>query len=78
MKKDIAEYVVRCLTSQQVKAKNQKSAGTLQPLSIPEWKWEHVTMDFVMGLSQIQSEKDTVWAIIDRLTKFAQFLATLA
>ena len=50
MKKDIADYVSRCLTCQQVKAEHQRPAGLLQPLLIPEWKWEHVTMDFVVGL----------------------------
>ena len=50
MKKDIAGYVSRCLTYQQVKAEHQRPAGLLQPLPILEWKWEHVTMDFVVGL----------------------------
>ena len=54
MKKDIVDYVSRCLTCQQVKAKHQRPVGLLQPLSIPEWKWEHVTMDFVVGLSVTQ------------------------
>ena len=50
MKKDILEFVARCLVCQQVKAEHQHPTGTLQPLPIPEWKWEHVTMDFVIGL----------------------------
>ena len=50
MKKNIAEYVSKCLTCQQVKAEHQHPAGLLQSLPIPEWKWEHITMDFVVGL----------------------------
>ncbi|WRX12995.1 Integrase zinc-binding domain - like 9 [Theobroma cacao] len=75
MKRDIAEFVVKCLTCQQIKAEHQKPSGTLQPLLIPEWKWEHVTMDFVLGLPRTQSGKDAIWVIVDRLTKSAHFLA---
>ena len=50
MKRDVVEYVARCLTCQQVKAKHQRPGGMLQPLDIPEWKWEEVMMDFASGL----------------------------
>ncbi|KAA0036866.1 ty3-gypsy retrotransposon protein [Cucumis melo var. makuwa] len=50
MKREVAEFVSRCLVCQQVKAPRQKPAGLLQPLSIPEWKWENVSMDFITGL----------------------------
>ena len=46
MKKEIADFVSKCLHYQQVKAEHQRPAGLLQPLPIPEWKWEHITMDF--------------------------------
>ncbi|EOY26510.1 DNA/RNA polymerases superfamily protein [Theobroma cacao] len=75
MKRDIAEFVAKCLICQQIKAEHQKSSGTLQPLPIPEWKWEHVTMDFVLGLPRTQSGKDAIWVIMGRLTKSAHFLA---
>ncbi|WRX24310.1 Reverse transcriptase domain - like 10 [Theobroma cacao] len=75
MKRDIAEFVAKCLTCQQIKAEHQKSSGTLQPLSIPKWKWEHVTIDFVLGLSRTESGKDVIWVIVDRLTKSTHFLA---
>ena len=52
MKKDVAEFVSRCLICQQVKAEHQRPAGFLQSLSIPQWKWEKITMDFVVGLSR--------------------------
>ena len=46
----------------------------MQPLSILEWKRDHVTIDFVVGVSKIESGKDAIWIIIDRLTKFAYFI----
>ncbi|KAL7177744.1 hypothetical protein ACSBR2_031000 [Camellia fascicularis] len=49
MKGDIAEFVAQCLVCQQVKVEHQKPAGKLKPLPIPEWKWDHITMDFVCG-----------------------------
>ena len=74
MKKDVAEFVQKCLTCQQVKAEHQKPAGMLQPLEIPQWKWEQITMDFVSGLPKTTTGHDSVWVIVDRLTKLAHFL----
>ena len=71
MKRDIAEFVSRCLTCQQVKAEHQKPAGLLQSLPIPQWKWERITMDFVVGLEIVQVTCDKVKVIRDRL-KIAQ------
>ena len=50
MKKEVAEYVVKCLTYQKIKAEHQQPGGKLQPLEIPEWKWDQIAMDFVVGL----------------------------
>jgi hypothetical protein len=74
MKKEIADYVRKCLICQQVKAERQKPSGLLQPLPIPEWKWEHITMDFVFKLPRTREKHDGVWVIVDRLTKSAHFL----
>ena len=74
MKQDIAAYVASCLVCQQVKAEHQHPAGMMQPLPIPEWKWDHVTMDFVVGLPRTASGKDAIWVIVDRLTKTAHFI----
>ncbi|KAI5338648.1 hypothetical protein L3X38_017919 [Prunus dulcis] len=78
MKKEIAEYVRKCLSCQQVKAERQKPSGLLQPLPIPEWKWEHLTMDFVFKLPRTRNKHDGVWVIVDRLTKSAHFLPVRA
>jgi len=74
IKKDIIEYVAKCLTCQQVKAEHQVPVGLLQPLPILKWKWETITVDFVMGLPRTQKNHDVVWVIVDRLTKSAHFL----
>ena len=50
-----------------------KIAGTLQPLPIPEWKWEQISMDFVVGQSRTKKENHSIWVIVDRLTKSAHF-----
>ena len=74
LKKDIVELVSKCLICQKVKIKYQKPYGMLQLLEIPEWKWESISMDFVMGLPRTQVGFDAIWVIINRLTKFAHFL----
>jgi hypothetical protein len=74
MKKEIAQYVAQCDTCQRMKAEHQKPAGLLQPLPVPEWKWEEIGMDFVTGLPQTQKGNDSIWVIIDRLTKVAHFI----
>ena len=74
MKRDVIKYVERCLTCQQVKAEHQRPAGLLQPLEIPEWKWYQITMDFVTGLPKTPKNHDSVWVVVDRLTKSAHFI----
>ena len=65
MKKDVVDFMSRCLVCQQVKAKHQKPSKTLHPLSILELKWEHITMDFVVGLPHTQADYDAIWVIVD-------------
>jgi hypothetical protein len=74
MKRDIAEYVSLCDTCQRVKAEHQRPAGLLQLLKIPEWKWEEIGMDFVVGLPRTEAGYDSIWVIVDRLTKVAYFI----
>jgi hypothetical protein len=74
MNKEISQYVARCDTCQRTKAEHQKHAGLLQPLPVPEWKWEEIGMDFVTGLPWTQKGNDSIWVIIDRLTKVAHFI----
>ncbi|GJY00852.1 putative reverse transcriptase domain-containing protein [Tanacetum coccineum] len=74
MKKDIAEYVSKCLTCLKVKAEHQRPSGLLQKPEIPVWKWEGIVMDFVTKLPRTSSGHDTIWVIVDRLTKSVHFL----
>ncbi|KAD3336850.1 hypothetical protein E3N88_32369 [Mikania micrantha] len=74
LKRSIAEYVSKCLTCAKVKAEHQKPSGLLQQPEIPAWKWEQVTMDFVTKLPRTSSGHDSIWVVVDRLTKTAHFL----
>jgi hypothetical protein len=74
MKREVTEYIALCDTYQRVKAEHQRPAGLLQPLKIPEWKWEEIGMDFIVGLPHTQAGYDSIWVIVDRLTKFAHFI----
>jgi hypothetical protein len=73
-KRDVVEYVALCDTCQRVKAEHQWPVGLLQPLQLPEWKWEEIDMDFIVGLPRTQPEYDSTWVIVDRLTKVAHFI----
>ncbi|GJR52386.1 putative reverse transcriptase domain-containing protein [Tanacetum coccineum] len=74
IKADIATYVSKCLTCSKVKAEHQTPSGLLVQPKIPEWKWEKITMDFVTKLPKTANGYDTIWVIIDHLTKSAHFL----
>jgi hypothetical protein len=63
-----------CNTCQRLKAEQQRLAGLLQPLKIPEWKWEEIEMDFIVGLPHTQVGYDSIWVIVDCLTKVAHFI----
>lgn len=75
MKREIADFVSRCLNCQKVKAERCKTKGMLLPLEVPEGKWESISMDFVGGLPLTRSGKDKIWVIVDRLTKTVRFIA---
>nr|GEV29573.1 reverse transcriptase domain-containing protein [Tanacetum cinerariifolium] len=72
MKAKIATYVSKCFTCEKVKAELQRPSGLLVHPSIPEWKWDNITMDFITKLPK-SSHFDTIWVIVDRLTKSAYF-----
>ncbi|GKE17234.1 putative reverse transcriptase domain-containing protein [Tanacetum coccineum] len=75
MKRDIATYVSECLTCVKVKPEHQRPSGLLQQPEIPEWKWESITMDFIIKLPITRNGHDAIWVVVDRLTKSAHFLA---
>nr|GEW19912.1 putative reverse transcriptase domain-containing protein [Tanacetum cinerariifolium] len=73
MKANIATYVSKCLTCAKVKAEHQRRSGLLVQPTIPEWKWDNITMDFITKLPKSSQRFDTIWVIVDRLTKSAHF-----
>nr|GFA16614.1 reverse transcriptase domain-containing protein [Tanacetum cinerariifolium] len=74
MKADIATYVSKCRTRLRVKVEHQKPSGLLVQPEILQWKWDNITMDFVTKLPRTSSSYDTIWVIVDHLTKSAYFL----
>jgi hypothetical protein len=74
MKREVAEYVALCGTCQKVKVKHQRPTRLLQPLKIPDWKWEEIGMDFIVGLPRTQAGYDSIWVRVDRLTKVVHFI----
>jgi hypothetical protein len=74
MKHEAARYVSECDTCRKVKADYMKPGGLLQPLSIPEWKCDDISMDFIVGLPLMARKFDSIWVIIDRLSKYTHFI----
>ncbi|GJU63834.1 putative reverse transcriptase domain-containing protein [Tanacetum coccineum] len=74
MKADIATYISKCLTYAKVKDEHQRPSGLLVQPEIPQWKWDNIMMDFVTKLPKSSQGYDTIWVIVDRLTKSAIFV----
>jgi len=74
MKWEIAQYVSECDICKRVKASHLRPAGLLQPLTIPSEKWEDISMDFIVGLPKTAKGYDSIWVVVDRLTKSAHFI----
>ena len=74
MKQGIAEYVSKCLVCMKVKIEHKRPMGLLQPLEVPTWKWESISMDFVTGLPVSKNGYNAIWVIVDRLSKAAVFI----
>jgi hypothetical protein len=74
MKRETAHYVVECISCRSVKADHMRHVGLLQPLSILAWKWEDISMDFILGLPLTDRKFNSIWVIVDQLTKYAHFI----
>jgi hypothetical protein len=74
LKREIVKYVFECDTCQRVTTDHLRSVGNLQPLSIFEWKWENICLDFIVGLPRTSRGYNSIWVIVDRLTKSAHFI----
>jgi hypothetical protein len=64
MKREVVEYVALCNTCQRVKAEHQRLYELLEPLKVPEWKWEEIEMNFIIELPRTQSGYDSIWVIV--------------
>jgi hypothetical protein len=74
MKREIAEHVAICDSCQRIKVEHQRLAGLLQPLRISQWKWDEIRMDFIVELPRTRADYDSIWVVVDRLTKSAHFI----
>jgi hypothetical protein len=74
MKREITKHVAICDSCQRIKAEHQRPAGLLQPLRIPQWKWDEVGMDFIVGLPHTQANYDSIWVVVDHLTMSTHFI----
>jgi hypothetical protein len=74
IKRETAHYVSECDTCQKVKADSMKPGGLLQLPRILEWKWDDISMDFIVDLLLTAHKFDSIWVIIDRLTKSTHFI----
>ena len=72
MKKDIQNFIAECEVCQRNKGEIVKTPGLLQPLPIPNQRWEEISMDFITGLSKLEG-KDAIMVVVDRLNKYAHF-----
>jgi hypothetical protein len=75
MKREIAKYVSECDTCWRVKADHLRPTGNLQPLSIPKWKWKNICIDFIVGLPRTSRGYNSIWVIVDHLTKSTHFIS---
>jgi hypothetical protein len=74
LKKDVTSHLALCDVCQRVKDEHQRPSGLLHPLKIPEWKWEEIGMDFIVGLPHTSTGYDSIWVIVNMLTKVAHFI----
>jgi hypothetical protein len=74
MKKEVDDFIAKCLDCQKIKAENRHPVGLLQPLPILEWKWEVVTMDFITKLPKKTKQHDSIMVVVEKLTKASKFI----
>jgi hypothetical protein len=74
LKKSIVNYLAKCLECHQVKAEHRHLTGLLQPLPIPEWKWETISMDFIIGLPKSTKQNDAIMVVVDKLNNSTHFV----
>jgi hypothetical protein len=74
MKGETAQYLAKCIECQQVKVEHRHPTRLLQPLPIPEWKWEIISMDFITGFPKSNKHNDSIMVVVDKLSKETHFI----
>jgi hypothetical protein len=74
MKKEVVDFITKCLECQKIKSEHRQLVGLIQTLPIPEWKWEVVTMDFITKLPRKNKQHDSIMVVVDKLTKATHFI----
>jgi len=74
MKREVSEFMYACLVCQKAKIEHQRPSGKLKTLEIPQWKWDSISMDFVVGQPRTPRGLDSIWVIVERLTKPTHFI----
>jgi hypothetical protein len=74
MKKEVVDFISKCLECQKFKVENRHPVGLIQPLPIPEWKWEVVKVDFITKFPRTTKKHDSIMVVVDKLTKVAHFI----
>ena len=74
LKSDLVDYLSKCLEFQQIKIEHGHPASLLQPLPVPKWKWEIVSLDFITGLPRTQKQHDSIMVVVDKLSKSTHFI----
>ena len=74
LKIDIAEFISKCIECQQVNIEFRNPMGLLQPIPIPECKWEVISMGFIIGFPRTSKKYDVIMVMVDKLSKEAQFI----
>ena len=72
--KDLQKFVAKFPNCQTIKAEHQKPGGLLQEIKVTTWKWKYINMDFVVGFPRTQKKYDSLWVVVDRLTKSTHFV----
>ena len=74
IRRDIVEYLNKCLECQQVKVEHRHPGGLMQPITVPKWKWEVISLDFITGLPRSKKHNDSIMVVVDRSSKSTHFI----
>lgn len=74
LKKEVVYFISKCLEFQRVKVEHKHPVGLLQPLAIPEWKWDTITIEFITNIPRSSRHNDSIMVVDEKLTKATHFI----